>query len=109
MSGNAVVSSNCDISGTSVIIETSGYKYRFFNQPIEQIPGFDPDRPQILAHGANGGLVWHNVNKCLPVVTCISLDTVNNKLQIDTRQIVVIGDFEPSTGTLCQPIDLTTC
>jgi hypothetical protein len=51
--------------------EGSG-NYRYFNQPIEQIPGWDANEPQILFHGKNAGLVWVNI-ECIPVVTCVEL------------------------------------
>lgn len=46
--------------------------YRYFNQPIEQIPGWDKDEPQILFHGKNAGLIWVNI-ECVPVVTCVEI------------------------------------
>lgn len=52
--------------------DTPYQNYRYFNQPIEQIPGWDADEPQILFHGKNAGLVWVNI-ECVPVVTCAEI------------------------------------
>lgn len=67
-------------------------KYRFFNQPIEQIPGYDNDKPQILVHRPQYGLQWHNIDTCLQVVTCINLES--SELVAERRSIVIIKDFE---------------
>lgn len=80
-------------------------KYRFFNQPIEQIPSYKADKPQILAHRPGCGLQWVTVDQCLEVVTCIKLGT--SELEIQRRKIVVLKDFEPDTG--CDNIPVTDC
>jgi len=80
-------------------------KYRFFNQPIEQIPNFKPNEPQILVHRPNGGLQWATIDKCLNVVTCIRLE--ETELKIERRSIVVLKDFEAIDD--CPNIELTAC
>jgi hypothetical protein len=40
------------------------FNFRYFNQPIEQIPGFNAQLPQVLAHRPNSGLQWVNVVSC---------------------------------------------
>lgn len=66
--------------------------YRYFTLPIEQIPGFIANQPQILVHRPNCGLQWFSLDKCLPVVTC--LDLTEDALKVERRSIVVIKDFE---------------
>lgn len=80
-------------------------KYRFFNQPIEQIPSYDPDKPQILAHRQGCGLQWVTIDQCLDVVTCIKLES--SELTIERRKIVILKDFDASSG--CDNIPVTDC
>lgn len=98
-------SSQC--SNTNDIIADAGGKYRFFNQPLEQIPGFVIDKPQLLAHAPNGGLMWFTIDQCMPVVTCLSLG--EEELTIQRRNIVVIKDFAIENDTGCPAIPLATC
>jgi hypothetical protein len=81
-------------------------KYRFFNQPIEQIPGYVSDKPQILVHRPNSGLQWFTLDQCLPVVTC--LDLQSDKLRVERRSVVILKDFEIENDTECD-IDITDC
>jgi hypothetical protein len=81
-------------------------KYRFFNQPIEQIPNFKPNEPQILVHRPNGGLQWATIDKCLNVVTCMKLEA--SQLKVERRSIVVLKDFEIPDDAECD-IELTDC
>ena len=80
-------------------------KYRYFNQPIKQIPGYDEGKPQLLVHRPNGGLQWATMDQCLDVVTCIKLES--SELKIERRKIVVIKDFEADDD--CVPIEVTEC
>jgi hypothetical protein len=80
--------------------------YRYFNQPIEQIPGYNPILPQILAHRPNCGLQWISIDMCLPVVTCLELQS--DKLKVKRRSIVVIKDFKIEDDTDCD-IEITDC
>lgn len=81
-------------------------KYRYFNQPIEQIPNYDENSPQILAHRPNGGLQWVTVDQCLKVVTCMKLE--ESQLKVERRQIVVFKDFEIPDDFECD-IEVTDC
>jgi len=83
-----------------------GSKYRYFNQPIEQIPGYAEGSPQLLVHRPNGGLQWATMDQCLDVVTCIKLES--SELTIERRKIVVIKDFEAETAD-CPPVEVTEC
>jgi hypothetical protein len=49
-------------------------KYRFFNQPIEQITGYDTGLPQFLMHRGGGGLEWITVDKH-PIVIEVNVET----------------------------------
>lgn len=82
-------------------------KYRFFNQPIEQIPGYKEDQPQILVHRPNCGLQWFTLDLCLPVITCLKLES--DKLKMERRRVVIIKDFDIENDTECSDIDVTDC
>lgn len=79
--------------------------YRYFNQPIEQIPGWDKNQPQVLVHSINNGLMWKSV-ECLDIVTCIKLE--NNELKIERRNITILADKEPEPS-VCPNIPTTDC
>lgn len=90
------------------IISPSGvdHKYRFFNQPIEQIPGFDINKPQILAHPPGCGLVWITVDQCMDIVTCLSLES--DRLKVTRNNVVVIKDFgELTNDTQCDVLTVS--
>ena len=80
-------------------------KYRFFTLPIEQIPGHVEGQSQILVHRPNSGLQWLTLDQCLPVVTCLKLES--NELVAERRKIIVFKDFEvedcPIETTNCEP------
>ena len=82
-------------------------KYRYFNQPIEQIPGHNDNVPQILVHRPNGGLQWATIDKCLNVVTCIRLE--ETELKIERRSIVVLKDFDVADTDDCPNIEVIAC
>jgi hypothetical protein len=75
-------------------------KYRYFNQPIEQIPGWKRDDYQVLVHSPDCGLQWHTV-QCLDVMTCITKD--GNNLNPETTRIVVFKEQSPEDD--CPPIE----
>lgn len=77
--------------------------FRYFNQPIEQIPGWAAGVSQILVHPNDGGLMWKNV-ECMDVITCIRLEP--SGLKIECRNIMAIS-INPSSG--CQDIPATSC
>lgn len=72
--------------------ENGEKKYRFFTLPIEQIPGHKEGESQILVHRPNCGLQWFTLDLCLPVVTCVKLES--NDLVAERRSIIVIKDSE---------------
>lgn len=80
-------------------------KYRFFNQPIEQVPGYESDKPQILVHRPGSGLQWFTLDLCLPVVTCLKLE--DDKLKAERRSVVILKDFAIDDDD-CY-IDVTDC
>jgi hypothetical protein len=83
-------------------------KFRYFNQPIEQIPNYEESSPQILVHRPYGGLQWATIDQCIKVVTCLKLDV--SQLKIERRQIVVFKDFEVIDDfEECSNIELTDC
>jgi hypothetical protein len=84
--------------------EAPSKKYRFFNQPIEQIPGYEEASPQILVHSKNCGLQWHTV-ECISLVKCIRLEST--ELKIESRKVAIIRDIEDSTD--CSGIPLAEC
>jgi hypothetical protein len=51
-------SGNCLLGETKVPHDIVGCDYRFFNERIECIPGYIPDKTQQLMHGIDFGLMW---------------------------------------------------
>jgi hypothetical protein len=103
------MSSECDSLEEVLPKPSPAEKYRFFNQPIEQIPGYKADKPQIIAHAPNCGLMWFTLDQCLPVVTCLKLE--EKELKIERKKIVIIKDFdmEESSTDECPNIPVTSC
>jgi hypothetical protein len=100
-----------DTSCSGLFIEQVGAtgNYRYFNQPVEQIPGWDPEEFQFLFHSKNQGLSWQSLpTGCIDVVTCIKLNTETNKLDIERKTLVVLR-VDDSTSTACSGIDITSC
>lgn len=97
------------MSCTSGIVAASGSEpdkyYRYFNQPIEQIPNWQSSVGQILVHHDNGGLMWKNT-ECLDVVTCIKLSS--SGLVIERKNVMIITMFDDVT-TPCDTITTTEC
>lgn len=105
------MSETCDSSDIEDIFPDPNpkKKYRYFNQPIEQIPGYEESQPQILVHGTSCGLQWFTLDQCLPVVTCIKLES--EELVIERKRLVVIKDFDipaDESGD-CENIPVTEC
>lgn len=103
------MSNTCE--NISNIIPDDGERYRYFNQPLEQIPGFAGDKPQILAHAPNGGLRWFTVDQCTPVVTCLVFEDNDGEeqLKIERNNIVTIKDLGVSDpDENCPSITLET-
>ena len=105
---------NCD----DVFPEKPDDKYRFFNQPIEQIPQYDANVAQMLFHAAGGGLVWQSVpSGCVDVVQCIKLDTSSSEYSLTTTQktirpLQILDDPDPTgCGGIfpTQELDVVTC
>lgn len=92
-------------------------KYRFFNQPIDQIPNYKEAEPQILVHRPNCGLQWFTLEKCLDVLTCVKLETESDEseLKLERKKIIVIKDFdaeeEPGDcpNISLSSVDVVTC
>lgn len=105
MSDPAKAEKNCTNLNNIIPVPTAfGDKnYRFFTLPIEQIPGYDENLPQILVHRPKCGLQWLSLELCLPVVTCVKLET--SQLVAERRNILVIKDFDKDNCT----IELTDC
>lgn len=68
-----------------------GNAYRYFTLPIEQIPGFDATKDQVLCRSANGGLRWV-IPECIPVVTCVTISEASG----------VGSDPPPASGCSCE-------
>lgn len=83
----------------SVIFPQTFPNYRYFNQPIELIPGWDQSKDQVLVHAKDSGLIWVEI-VCLPVVTCIRLDALNGKLVAERRNVSIIKDFDEISCTI---------
>ena len=77
-------------------------------KPIEQIPGWVADKVQVLVHKGDQGLIWQTVY-CEEVVTCISLNSQTNTLQIDRKKIVAINTLVSTETTNCPGISTSTC
>lgn len=86
----STTSSQCP---SSVLPQLPGPHHRYFNLPIEQIPGWDASKDQVLAHAQDAGLVWVEV-VCLPVVTCIQLDELSGKFIAERKSVTIIKDFD---------------
>jgi hypothetical protein len=96
-------------------------KYRFFNQPIEQIPGWKADKSQILFHTPNKGLYWESVpDQCVEVPKCVKIEFESpgsEKVQIKADKVRIrplqnLGDLEEPVvcGDLpTEAIDVVTC
>jgi len=98
-------SSYCDFE--QIIPEPTSVKYRWFNQPIEQIPLWAEDKFQILVHPPNGGLHWLTVDQCQQVVTCIEIDG-DNIIQATLKDIVPIKIFDVQNPDACD-VDMSDC
>ena len=82
----------------------AGTPYRYFNQPVELVPGWSAGDAQALVHGENGGLIWKTV-KCLDVVTCVKLQGA--ELIIERRNITVLSEDDPVAE--CDNIPTIAC
>lgn len=100
---------------------TPSDKYRYFNQPVEQIPGYDKEKAQILFH-QKGALVWQDIAECVEVVKCVKLETEGeaNSLVMEQQRIRPLQDLGaiPADGggsaSACakiptEAIDVITC
>ena len=83
--------------------------YRHFNQPMEQIPGFNSSKPQVLCHSAPSascpyvGLFWASL-ECYDVVDCISL---TSEALVATKK--TIGVFKVFNSTAYCSVPLVEC
>ena len=102
-------------------------KYRYFNQPIEQIPGYEEGKTQMLFH-KEGALVWQSIPEtCVEVVKCVKLEAASenpesgegytiNMEQKRIRPLQDLGDIpgDGSVTDVCEKIptegiDVVTC
>jgi hypothetical protein len=104
-SGDSSSSNLCDFE--KIIPEPSEKKYRFFNQPIEQIPLWAADKFQILVHTIDGGLHWLTLETCQQVVTCLTLDG-ENMLKPQLQDVVVLKTFDVADPEACD-VDFSAC
>lgn len=95
--------SGCNYS--QLIPNPTGVIYRFFNQPIEQIPKWDANKFQVLAHPSGGGLHWLTAEACTGVITCIRLE--ESGLEFDVATIFALKIVESGSG--CPPILTVEC
>lgn len=77
-------------------------KYRYFNQPIEQIPGWKEGDYQVLVHSKNCGLQWHTV-QCLDVMVCIKKEGKN--IVAERRNVAVFKEQEEKESSGCPPVE----
>ena len=98
-------SNPCDID--QIIPEPTSVIYRWFNQPIEQIPLWEANQFQVLVHPPDGGLHWLTIEGCQQVVTCITLDG-ENMLKTELKDVVVLKTFDPADPEACD-VDFSVC
>jgi hypothetical protein len=77
-------------------------KYRYFNQPIEQIPGWSESEYQVLVHSEGCGLQWHTV-QCLDVMICFKKEDKN--IVAERKNIVVFKEQEEKESSGCPPVE----
>jgi len=84
---------------------------RYFNQPIEQIPGFDKSQPQILCHGGNAGLVWLTIatgsDSCIDVMSRLDTEGSLKIIVKKIRPLQILDDPNPIDVTECPTGDPT--
>ena len=95
----------CDFD--QIIPTPSSGIYRWFNQPIEQIPLWASGVFQVLVHPPNGGLHWLTLETCQQVVTCMTLDG-ENMLKPVLKDVVVLKTFDVADPEACD-IDFGPC
>jgi hypothetical protein len=83
---------------------------RYFNLPIEQIPGFSAEDAQISFRSPNSGLVWLSIpaTGCIDVMSKFNADEPESpKIEMKKiRPLQILDDPEPLN--LAQ-IDVVTC
>lgn len=102
--------------------ETPEQDYRYFNQPIEQIPGFNKNKSQLLFHAEGCGLVWQDIAECVDLVKCAKVSGEGEpgaggsyKLIVEQQRIRPLQDLgavtEPSgcDPIPLEPVDVITC
>lgn len=72
--------------------------YRYFNQPIELVPGWDQLQNQLVGHAKNSGLQWIGINQCIPVTTCLKLEP--GALIAERRKIPIFTEFSTTDCTV---------
>lgn len=77
-------------------------KYRYFNQPIEQIPGWKEGEYQALVHSDGCGLQWHTV-QCLDVMVCIKKE--GNNIVAERKNLVVFKEQDEKESSSCPAVE----
>lgn len=75
--------------------EVKSAHIRFFNEPIEQVPGYRWDQFQILIHGCKNGLRWWTP-VCVEPVICVCSGE-GGSIEIIRQKMYVISDKAPET------------
>ena len=73
-------------------------KYRYFNQPIEQIPGWKTEDYQFLVHSPNCGLQWISIEctKCDESGETAAIGSLNNYSFDDANKKWISSDVNSS-------------
>ena len=94
---------------------SSSGNYRYFNQPIEQVPGWEKDKAQILFHGENKGLFWQTIPECVNLLECLNIVPSGGGYAIEAQEKIIrplqILDPPPTPSCLIpsEEIDVVTC
>lgn len=109
-----------ECSGVFPEISPGSKIYRYFNQPIEQIPGYSSGVSQMLFHGAAQGLYWQTIPDCVELPKCVTVETdspgstdykiIAQKTRI--RPLQTLGDLPDPVECADFPtelIDVVTC
>jgi hypothetical protein len=83
---------------------------RYFNMPIEQIPGFKAEDPQLLFRSPNSGLVWLSIPQtgCIDVMSKLNLDEPETP-KIEMKKIRPLQLLDDPDPILLKTIDVVTC
>lgn len=94
---------------------SSSGNYRYFNQPIEQVPGWDVAKAQILFHGENRGLYWQTIPDCVNVLECLTVVPSGSGHILHGQETIIrpLQILDPPSSPYCEipleEIDVVTC